>query len=473
MKAWTVRRRIVVGLCTAILGIAALGVSGVLRLMAIEGRARLIATDSMPGLNYTTQIELYTHQKSELIQRHILSNDRTEKLHLEQEIEVVSDKAAKLLEDYGRTPFSDVERPLYENVIAVRPGYLAAVEKVLRLSREAASADLQVELQRVFEPQARAYILALHKSTEHNLEEADDAAQSIQASVVSAKRTSIVEALSSVVLALISALLLARGIAETEKSSRAIAGLNRELEVRVDELTAVNRELEAFTYSVSHDLRAPLRHIDGFSKMLGDHSAGQLNPSGQRALERIRYGAQQMGRMIDDLLAFSRMGRRELAKRLTSVRTIVDDSIEILAPSMQGREVAVDIGELPTVDCDPALLKHVMVNLLSNAIKFTRDSRPARIEVGQLTSEGEPTVFVRDNGVGFDIRYADKLFGIFQRLHRREDYDGVGVGLATVQRVIHKHGGRVWAESEIGKGATFYFTLGPDKQDRNSEERHT
>jgi signal transduction histidine kinase len=473
MKAWTVHRRIVVGLCAAILAIAALGVSGIMRLVGIESRARLIVTDSMPGLNYTTQIELYTHQKSVLIQRHILANDPAEKRRLEEEIRVVSARAAKALEQYGKTPFSDVERPLYENVMAVRPGYLAAVDKVLRLSREAASAELQVELQRVFEPQARAYILALHKSTEHNLEEADDAAQSIQASVVSAKRSSMVEALSSLVLAVISAFLLARGIAETETASRAIAGLNRELEARVDELTSVNRELEAFTYSVSHDLRAPLRHIDGFSKMLGDHSAGQLNPNGERALERIRYGAQQMGRMIDDLLAFSRMGRRELAKRLTSLRTIVDDSMEILTPAMQDREIGLQIGELPTVDCDPALVKHVIVNLLSNAIKFTRESKPALIEVGQLSSEGEPTVFVRDNGVGFDIRYSDKLFGIFQRLHRREDYDGVGVGLATVQRIVHKHGGRVWADSQIGKGATFYFTLGPDKNNRNSGERHS
>jgi signal transduction histidine kinase len=472
MKAWTAHRRIIVGLCAAILGIAALGISGILRLIGIEDRARLIATDSMPGLNYTIQIELYTYQKSVLIQRHILTNDPVEKRRLEDEIAAVSERAAKLLDQYGKTTFSEVERPLYENVMAVRPGYLSAVENVLQLSRSTASAAAQIELQRVFEPQARAYLNALHMSTEHNLGEADDAARGIQQSVVSSKRSSTVEALSSLLLALISAYLLARGIAETESSSRAIAGLNRELESRIEELTAVNRELEAFTYSVSHDLRAPLRHIDGFSKMLVDQSADQLSDSGKRALDRIRFGARQMGRMIDDLLAFSRMGRRDLAKRRTNLRAIVDDSLEILNPFIQGREIDMHIGDLPILNCDPALLKHVMVNLLSNAIKFTRDRKPAVIEVGQVGGKEEPAVYVRDNGCGFDIRYADKLFGIFQRLHRQEEYDGVGVGLATVQRVVHKHGGRVWAESELGKGATFYFTLGPDAIQAAAGERH-
>jgi light-regulated signal transduction histidine kinase (bacteriophytochrome) len=207
--------------------------------------------------------------------------------------------------------------------------------------------------------------------------------------------------------------------------------------------------------------------------MLFDQSGDQLSAGGKRALDRIRYGARQMGRMIDDLLAFSRMGRRDLAKRLTSLRAVVDDALEILHPSLQGRDIDLRIGELPMADCDPALLQHVMVNLLSNAIKFTRESRPAVVEIGQAGGKHEAAVYVRDNGVGFDMRYADKLFGIFQRLHRVEDYEGVGVGLATVQRVIHKHGGRVWAESEPGKGATFYFTLGPDRDGRDSEERHS
>jgi light-regulated signal transduction histidine kinase (bacteriophytochrome) len=330
------------------------------------------------------------------------------------------------------------------------------------LSEGATSAVARVELQKVFEPESRVHLTALHNSTEHNLAEANEAARGIQKSVIDAKRSTLIEALSSLLLALICAFLLVRVVGEIEAASRAIQILNKELEGRVGELTQVNNELEAFTYSVSHDLRAPLRHIDGFSKILLDQSAGQLNEGGKRAVDRIRYGATQMGRMIDDLLEFSRMGRRDLAKRRTNMRSLVDESLDILKPAIEDRDIDFRIGELPVLYCDPALMKHVLVNLLSNAIKFTRDSKPAVIEIGQTTGNQLPAVYVRDNGVGFDMRYVDKLFGIFQRLHRREDYDGVGVGLAMVQRVVHKHGGRVWAEAELGKGATFFFSLKQD-----------
>jgi light-regulated signal transduction histidine kinase (bacteriophytochrome) len=343
--------------------------------------------------------------------------------------------------------------------MATRAPYLGAVAKVLRLSRDTTSAAAQVELQKVFEPESRLYLEALQKSTEHNLSEANEAAQRIQESVVAAKKSTMIEASAALLLALVCAFLLARVVAQTEEAGLAIQRLNRELEDRVGELIEVNKELEAFTYSVSHDLRAPLRHIDGFSKILLDQATDQLNDLGKRAVDRIRYGAQQMGRMIDDLLEFSRLGRRGVARRPTNLRALVDESLEILKPAMEDRDIDFRIGDLPKLDCDPALLKHVLVNLLSNAIKFSRGSQPAVIEVGQIAGDGSPVVYVRDNGVGFDMRYVGKLFGIFQRLHRREDFDGVGVGLATVQRVIHKHGGRVWAESEIGKGTTFYFSL--------------
>src|SRR5471030_14361 len=459
MKKWTAHRRIVVGLSAAILGIVALGVSAIVRLTGIEDHSRLIATDSMPGLSYTSQIELLTYRKSLLIQKHILANDLAEKRSIEWQIESITEEATHLLAGYTITPFGDIDRPSFNKVVPTRPPYLAAVEKVLRLSQETTSAAAQVELQRVFEPESRVYLAALHASTVHNLNEANEAAREIQESVVSAKRSTMIEALSSLLLALISAFLLARVVAETEAAGRSIQVLNRELEGRVGELTDLTQELEAFTYSVSHDLRATLRHIDGFSKILLDQSAGQLNAAAMRAMDRIRFGAQQMGLMIDDLLEFSRLGRRDVARRPTDMRHLVDESLEILKPATEGRDIDFRIGELPTLDCDPALIKNVIVNLLSNAIKFTRDNKPAIIEIGQIAADETPVVYVRDNGVGFDMRYVDKLFGIFQRLHRREDFEGIGVGLATVQRVIHKHGGRVWAESEIGKGATFYFAL--------------
>jgi signal transduction histidine kinase len=465
MKKWTAHERIVVGLTVAVLGIMVLGVSAIARLSGIEAHARLIATDSTPGLNYTNQIELATYQKSILIQRHILTNDQAEKRRLESQIESLAAKATSLIERYRNTPFGDIERPLFNRVIATRPPYLAAVQGVLRLSREATSAAAQVELQKVFESESRLYLEALHASTEHNLGEANESARQIQEAVGTAMKSTLIEVVGTLLLALISAFLLARGVGQIEAAGLAIQVLNGKLEERVGELTEVNQELEAFTYSVSHDLRAPLRHMDGFSIILLDESADQLSEAGKRAVDRIRYGAQQMGRMIDDLLDFSRLGRRDVTRRPTNLRSLVDESLEILKPDMQERAIELRIGELPVLECDPALFRHVLVNLLSNAIKFTRDSKPAVIEVGQIAGREPPVVYVRDNGVGFDMRYADKVFGIFQRLHRREDFEGVGVGLATVQRVIHKHGGRVWAESEVGKGAIFYFSLGHAGED--------
>jgi light-regulated signal transduction histidine kinase (bacteriophytochrome) len=238
-----------------------------------------------------------------------------------------------------------------------------------------------------------------------------------------------------------------------------IRKLNRELELRVVELTAVNAELEAFTYTVSHDLRAPLRQIDGFSRiLLGE--AGTLSAQARHYLDRVREGSTRMGRMVDELLNLSRIGRQELKKRPVDLGLIVAEILRELQPELEGRQIEWQVGELPTVQCDPVLIRNVLVNLLSNAIKFTRSRPCAVIGVGQLEKDGRNVVFVRDNGVGFNMRYSNKLFGVFQRLHRQDEFEGTGVGLATVQRIVHKHGGEIWAASELGRGATFYFTLG-------------
>ena len=253
--------------------------------------------------------------------------------------------------------------------------------------------------------------------------------------------------------------------------------LNQELELRVRqrtvELEAANKELEAFTYSVSHDLRAPLRHIDGFSKILMEEDLAGLSEDSRRYLTRIREGTKQMGQLVDDLLNLARVGRKEVALQVTGLSSLVQEAAEEIKRENSARSIEWKIAPLPFVDCDPGLIKQVFVNLLSNAAKYTRPRQHALIEVGILSDNGQSVVFVRDNGVGFSMKYADKLFGVFQRLHRAEDFEGTGIGLATVQRILHKHGGRVWAEAELDKGATFYFTLGSGEGQKGSGKVNT
>jgi PAS domain S-box-containing protein len=251
---------------------------------------------------------------------------------------------------------------------------------------------------------------------------------------------------------------LERKLAE-EKVRELNAGLERRVAERTEQLVEVNKELESFSYSVSHDLRAPLRHIDGFSRILIEEYGSQFDEDGQRYLHRIVEGAQQMGMLVDDLLNLSRVGRRELQRQHTNLEGLVQNIVADLAGSATERKIEWKVEMLPEADCDPGLLRIVFMNLLSNAVKFSRRRDRAMIEVGCEVREEEMVFFVRDNGVGFDQKYADKLFGVFQRLHRQEEFEGTGIGLATVHRIVRKHGGRIWAESVPGEGATFFFTL--------------
>jgi PAS domain S-box-containing protein len=259
-------------------------------------------------------------------------------------------------------------------------------------------------------------------------------------------------------------LVVAQDVTSRRQAEAEIRRLNAELEARVRqrtaELEATNRELEAFSYSVSHDLRAPLRAIDGFSRILVEDHGPRLAPEARRQLDIVRANTRQMGQLVDDLLAFSRLGRTPLAVHPIRLDTVVRDALEDLGAAADGRTVDIEVAALAPCRADPALMKQVFVNLLGNALKFTRTREAPRIEVGCHVVGGDTVYHVRDNGVGFDMRYAAKLFGVFQRLHRAEEYEGTGVGLAIVQRVIQRHGGRVWAEAEVEKGATFYFTVG-------------
>jgi len=250
-----------------------------------------------------------------------------------------------------------------------------------------------------------------------------------------------------------------------------MARLNAELEQRVRQRTAqleaANQELEAFTYSVSHDLRAPLRHIDGFVEILQTTAAHKLDKENRQHLQTIAQAARQMGVLIDDLLSFSRLSRARVSRQKVSLVKLIQEAMRHLKRESEGRNIQWIIHNLPDVLADPGLLRQALENLIANALKYTRTRERARIEIGSTDKGTESIIFIRDNGVGFDMRHADKLFGVFQRLHRANEFEGTGVGLALVRRIIHRHGGRTWAEGAVNSGATFYFSLPKDGEDES------
>ena len=257
---------------------------------------------------------------------------------------------------------------------------------------------------------------------------------------------------------------LIQSMAERQAAEEALRRLNAELDQRVldrtAQLEAANKELQGFTYSVSHDLRAPLRHIDGFLELLKKTAGNTLDKQSRHHMDTISSAAHKMGRLIDDLLLFARMGRHAVTLERVELGQLVHDVLNELEPDTAGRAIDWRIGDLPVVSGDEAMLRTILMDLISNALKFTRPRQAAQIEVGAQPGQGaEVVIFVRDNGVGFDMAYADKLFGMFQRLHREDEFEGTGIGLANVRRIIARHGGRTWAEGKKDEGATFFFSL--------------
>ncbi len=450
VKAWPIEKRVLVGFAMVFLGILVISVVSYRNTMILVENSRLDANSHalLQGLVDVAS----TLEEAELNHRRFLVTGESTYLRLHENLV----QRARDFLGYLRqlTPTSTAQQARIDKLEQLVKHQLAAEASATALRKAKGYEGVkQLALSGAANMQLEAILTVIGAM---EVEENDALRQRVRQSATGTKDTigllSLGAGLQLILLAVVYYL-----IRHDIMERRRIAA---ELRRRGELLEAANKELEAFSYSVSHDLRAPLRHIDGYASLLEKTAGETLNEKARRYLQTISESAKQMGQLIDDLLVFSRMGRQEMLSTTVDLNQLLKQVLHDLRHDLQGRTVSWTIGPLPQVQGDPAMLRQVFMNLLANAIKFTSKRPLAQIEVGcDQSNREEPVLFVRDNGVGFDMQYAAKLFGVFQRLHRTDEFEGTGIGLANVRRIIHRHGGRTWAEGEVDKGATFYFTL--------------
>jgi signal transduction histidine kinase len=359
----------------------------------------------------------------------------------------------------GLKPVVDARLALLAGLMAIRrqTGLMAGAEAVAKGNSEALMNEIRARISEMRSTEERLLKI--------RMETAAAGTRKMKAVIV------LGNGLAILILS-VAGMVIRRETGKRDLAEKELKHVNEHLEQRTAELSDTNGELESFSYSVAHDLRAPLRQIAGYSSVLLQDCGPSLDAEERRYLEKVEEGARKMGRLVDDLLSLSKIGRQELALQDTPLDSLLRQVVEDLGPECSGREVEWRIGSLFSAECDPALMKQVFVNLLSNAVKYTGKRERAVIEVGQIMENDLRVIFVRDNGAGFEMQYVGKLFGVFQRLHKARDFEGTGVGLAIVQRIIRKHGGRIWAEAELDRGATFFFTLGSAENKITRKPQH-
>lgn len=446
----TIERRILAGFSLVFIGILIIGA------VSYRNTAILIAN---------SRLDTRSHDLLQLLNNVDVAMDEAENNHRRYLVtgEVVYLQSFRSLTE---------QKPTYlkylKDLTAGSPAQEARVDQLQRLIEQQINAETGAIAKRdgggfeavrkiALEGAAKRELTAIHRTIgEMEVDERQSLRRRLGESTLSTTNTIVLLALG----ALLQLVLLASVYYLIRHDITARRKVAAELQLRGELLEAANKELEAFSYSVSHDLRAPLRHIDGYASLLNKAVGDTLNEKAKRYLQTISDSAKQMGQLIDDLLVFSRMGRQEMLHTTVNLDQLIKTILYDLRLDLQGREISWTIDTLPEVPGDPAMLRQVFVNLISNAIKFTSTRPVAKIAIGlERKSAGEITVFVRDNGVGFDMQYLDKLFGVFQRLHRADEFEGTGIGLANVRRIVHRHGGRVWAEGIPDQGATFFVTL--------------